>query len=938
MKCLLYTFLLLVLPLSSFADGFIPVITNYSSLDYEGGLQNWAIEQGQNGEIYIGNNMGVLCFDGYNWNLTRMPGNAIVRSLLVDGNRLYVGGYKNFGYFTRDSFGNLRFTSLWKRVKHYRSHHDEVWNIIKTSDGKIIFQTFASWFEYDGYKVKVHYDPTHLPLYFFKVFGKIYAQLINGPFCLLEGGHYRPVLSRKCFHDDGVVAALPLKEKQMILCTEFHGMFRYDGHRLVPFKSEIDNILKTAQVNRAIIVAHDSSIVIGTILGGIFCLDKQGRLKWHYDTHNLLKNNSVLRLFCDRENNIWAALDVGVALIHSGSPYSLFTDVTSSLGMVYDVYNLPNCMYIATNQCTYVFSGGKLTPIHGTEGQNWHLANLGNQLIVGNNHGPKYIYGMQAIRVPGSNDASSTSIRRYTTIDRDYLIESSYSVLRVYEEQNNRWRFRNAISGFSAPVRQFEIDGQSVIWAANMDNGLYRIELSRDLRRVSSVKYYPSLNGWQRSSMVHVMKIQGEIVFSDGYRLYTVEKEKIVPFKDLNSLSLGNIVSSTPVDNNRFWLVSDKGYTLVYYSNGKYHRLVYVPAAFFGLECSDYMNKVRIIGNMAYFCLNGGIGCMNMHAPIAKKTPWGKLIIRKIEEITSDRKQRLLPIDASNPSVEGTINILLSYPNYNNDQLRFVFTLFNGGKKESKTVSSKPEIIYSGMHYGNYHFLAEVIDVNGHKIGRVKYAFHCSRPLFLSFPAFAFYLILLSSIIAWYIRWKTNRIVNRRNREMEEIKMRQDLKMAEQQRIIESQKQLLLEKQLQDKGKEIASLTLDAVMHKRQVADIREVLENHSHKEFSSKQQIRQMLNHITNHIDTDEYWDIYRENFDLIHKNFFRILRKRYPSLTTTDLKFCALLRLNLSTKDIAHFTGLTVRGVEGARYRLRKKFKIGDKQNLTQFLIDLE
>mgnify|MGYP001357893467 CR=1 FL=1 len=173
---------------------------------------------------------------------------------------------------------------------------------------------------------------------------------------------------------------------------------------------------------------------------------------------------------------------------------------------------------------------------------------------------------------------------------------------------------------------------------------------------------------------------------------------------------------------------------------------------------------------------------------------------------------------------------------------------------------------------------------------------------------------------------------------MEAEKMRQDLKMAEQQRIIESQKKQLLERQLQDKGKEIASLAMDAVMHKRQVSDIREELEDHERKGIPSRQQIEQILRQVTDPAKTNEYWDIYRENFDLIHKNFFRILRERYPSLTSTDLKFCALIRLNLSTKDIAHFTGLTVRGVEGARYRLRKKLQIGEQQNLTQFLIDLK
>lgn len=54
--------------------------------------------------------------------------------------------------------------------------------------------------------------------------------------------------------------------------------------------------------------------------------------------------------------------------------------------------------------------------------------------------------------------------------------------------------------------------------------------------------------------------------------------------------------------------------------------------------------------------------------------------------------------------------------------------------------------------------------------------------------------------------------------------------------------------------------------------------------------------------------------------------------------MRFCALLRLNLSTKDIAKFTQLSVRGVEGARYRLRKKFNLDEGTSLIDFLLSFQ
>lgn len=65
-------------PVISHASTFMPIVTNYTAKDYQAGLQNWALAQGKNGEMYIGNNTGLLCFDGYTWSKYQMPGNQLV--------------------------------------------------------------------------------------------------------------------------------------------------------------------------------------------------------------------------------------------------------------------------------------------------------------------------------------------------------------------------------------------------------------------------------------------------------------------------------------------------------------------------------------------------------------------------------------------------------------------------------------------------------------------------------------------------------------------------------------------------------------------------------------------------------------------------------------------------------------------------------------------
>lgn len=892
-----------LLPASSMrGDNFIPVISNYSSIDYRGGLQNWAITEGANGEMYFGNRVGVLRYDGQWWDRYPIPGNLLVRSLHYSRGRLYVGACEEFGYMERDAYGKMRYHSLWQTMRGYRPHSDEIWNIIETSDHRIIFQSFCSWFEYDGHRVTPHYNPHLLPLYFFASGHHIYVQLINGGFGRIVGGRYQPLFGMDQTGGSSVVAALPLSHGQMLLATEFDALRLYDGHTVKPYPTEVDAQLRRAQINRAIITPRDSILVVGTIHDGIYGIDRRGRLRWHYNTRNLLANNTVLRLFCDRYNNVWAALDAGLALIHTGAPYTLLTNSEQPLGMVYDVYATPTDLFIATNQITWRYGNNQRQMIQGTEGQNWHITSFGSQLIVGNNHGTKVIQGTTATPLPNSRESSSTALRRYVVSDaHDYLIESTYSDLHIYKNVAGRWVYLHNVAGFQAPVQQFEVDANGTLWAAHMSYGVYRLELSADMRRVVRRTFYPSLSPSEHRQSLHVVKVMGQVVFGDGRHLYTYAHGRFSRFRALEAIVPGKLVAVTYVDNRHFWATTDRGYALIAYHAGKFSQQMYIPATFFGLECSDNTNNVRVFGQQAYFCLNGGIGRMNMAT--RPQAPKGRL---QLLSATDHRQgETSMPILPGQAEAHGDVTLRFSFPVFDHSTLRFRYVVSGCGINRTEE-SDHPLLRLSGMGYGTCTVRAAVIDTSGRQLSSLTYTFDRPRPLLLSIPMILLYVVAGLCLLWLFVRWRTQKVLRRQQRLMEAEKMRQDLKLAEQQRIIEDQNRQLLEQRLAEQGQEIASLTMSAV----QSGDAR----------------------------DIDEYWRLFQENFDLIHKNFFRNLRTAYPSLTATDLKFCAYLRLNLSTKDIARFTGLTLRGVEGARHRLRKKLHLADGQSLTEFLIDFK
>jgi DNA-binding CsgD family transcriptional regulator len=101
--------------------------------------------------------------------------------------------------------------------------------------------------------------------------------------------------------------------------------------------------------------------------------------------------------------------------------------------------------------------------------------------------------------------------------------------------------------------------------------------------------------------------------------------------------------------------------------------------------------------------------------------------------------------------------------------------------------------------------------------------------------------------------------------------------------------------------------------------------------------KISSLITKIDKDIDHKKQWEVFETAFDEVHEDFLTRLKERYPNLTPKELRLCAYLRMNISTKEIAPLMNISVRGVEICRYRVRKKLNIDRDQNLTRMIIDL-
>src|SRR5690606_10098533 len=100
---------------------------------------------------------------------------------------------------------------------------------------------------------------------------------------------------------------------------------------------------------------------------------------------------------------------------------------------------------------------------------------------------------------------------------------------------------------------------------------------------------------------------------------------------------------------------------------------------------------------------------------------------------------------------------------------------------------------------------------------------------------------------------------------------------------------------------------------------------------------LRDLRREIDMYMGTAEDWDALEHQFNQIHQDFIRNLSLRYPSLSPAELRVCSLVKMNLSTKEIARLLCISNRSAENHRYHIRQKLNLSADVNLATFFASL-
>ncbi|MEO5562892.1 MAG: triple tyrosine motif-containing protein, partial [Chitinophagaceae bacterium] len=274
-----------------------------------------------------------------------------------------------------------------------------------------------------------------------------------------------------------------------------------------------------------------------------------------------------------------------------------------------------------------------------------------------------------------------------------------------------------------------------------------------------------------------------------------------------------------------------------------------------------------------------------------------------------------------------------------------------GLDNEWSSWSKKTEKEYTKLPAGNYSFQVKAKNYLGHESTVSSFSFIVLPPWYQTTIAYILYVLLLLVIVYYLYSRQRKKFLRQQIKHEEEQKQLQylhQLEMEKSENEIITLKNEKLQSQIEHKNTELASIAMHLVQKGELLIKIKEELTrikngngsngngngNAAHTDHNNE-EFKKIIRILKEEDKMDKDWEHFAVHFDNVHSDFLKDMKDHYPGLSAHELKLCAYLRMNLSSKEIAQLMNISVRGVEIGRYRLRKKLIIPTETNLSDFLM---
>lgn len=900
-----------------------------------------------NGWMYFANNKGLLEFDGTNWAVYPIH-NAKVRAAKAgrDG-RIYVGGLQQFGYFVPDSLGRLKYVCLSDSID--KKIIGNIWRIHVAKD-RVYFQSDNAVFYLEN--ERIHRTACPSITYSALIGERLYVAGYG--IYVLNGDHFTLLANTLPISDNlvnRIVGMFSYRDKLLIVNNRGN-LFLYDNGHPVPFHSPADDFLKK---NRLFCAAmQDSILALGTVQDGLLLLNPDTGETEHISTHNGLQNKTILSLFFDRENNLWLGLDNGIDCIHLHSP--LFQN-SMAIGSGYASCLYRDKLYLGTNQGLFVTDyplsvnqEKEIKAVWGIAGQIYSLSVWDGKLFCAGSNALGVLDGNNFYTISGMRGVWWVKPLPHS----GRLLAATYTGFYILKKVDGRWTYhdRDRVKGPTFSSKSLCIEPvTNALWTANKEGGLYRILLSETGDSIVKEKCYNSKE-LPVGDNVCMAVVDNEMVVASrqGIFRYNPLKDCLERYDKLEQAMDGRTTYTYIMQDSlrNIWYATHGALKMLHYDSSKqgYYRSeneVYLKNSL--IEDFEHVNVLA--ANEAVISMEEGFSLLHFMQQPERKYPLNLQIryvyLRGVQDsliygcsYLPNKRHLKIPYKHNSIRIEYSVN------NYDKSLALFYSCRLEGPVSEPWSQPAEGTgKEYTALPEGAYTFYVRT-QINREEPVIASFSFEIFPPWYRTWWSYLLYALLITGILVYIC----HRVVAGRKRllmqkELELYRQQQEFKKESdlKDRKIDSLKEENLQAELRHKSEELIRSTLNIVRKNEMLMDIKkEVLGiSHSISEenlVSLRRKTLRLLGQIDTNIEHDDDLQAFQSTFDSVHHDFFKKLEAAYPDLNHREKLLCAYIKMNLLSKEIAPLLNISLRGVEIGRYRLRKKLKLSEGDNLAEFL----
>lgn len=916
-----------------------PLIRNISKKSYKAGNKNWAIKEDERGFLYVANDFGLLVFDGIDWTLNSLPNKQSIKSIYVKNhNLIYTGNFENFGMWTRDTNGVLRYQSLSADIPQEDVKNNDFWQVYEKDD-YIYFQSFSSIYTVGPNGISKIQGVDQF-LFLMEVDDELWVQKMKGCLYKLNGTEIHKIPNTDIFNDTDVRATLPLDDGRLLIGTSNSGIFVYDKHGVTKWHTPISDVVERYELN-CMLTLSNGNILIGTITNGVYEATPNGMIVSNYSTKDQLLNNTILSLFKTNNGSVWIGMDRGIANMQYISNLSYYSFDQYDIGAVYDAKFWNGYLFLCTNQGVYSIAQARMDQtqilsemklVDGTQGQAWSLSIIDNKLYCGHNRGIKQIISHSKALDNDIKSAGVYSIQEDKLFNQNVWLVSSYTNLLILHPNKEQI----ILGENGSPVKYALIDHLNNIWIKTPHKRINKYRLSENHKVVEDTFLLNNNTEAFASQNQNMFKLGGRIVISQDKQFYTYDELSGQLFE--NKVLNEGFNIKEPIENvkkikdNYYWIITASSVHLIFYNGYEIQVIDQYALDIYDLSLVEKYENVSVLNDsLSLICLDNGFLIHNRREKKDVPTIEAPSIEYVRSKTNNDDNGTYLSIVDKTVKISSyesnLIEIGVHNPNafYNNEYVQY---RLSGVEEEWSSPSKTNYISFSRLPQGKYNLEVRSFGRMGETSEYSQLTLHIEPPFYKS--AFAIILYILFAAFLSYAIWIF--ILRRhRNIHLQKIRHRERLRLK--------QLNSKLENDILEANSELFTRSNLILQKNKLFREIKEVLNN-----FYRKKNIKdldQLYHSLSRILDTDiedeDNWEMILVSFEQKHPNFYNNLRKISTDLTPNDLRLCICLRLNFSSKEISEIMNLSARTVDNNRSRLRKKLNLPSDTNLTDFLLTL-